>query len=82
MDDAGNLVLHDEAVENEEWDKATKEPEKPPEPPPAVEAPAAAPRAPQRQRNARESPRFQPGREAAASCPPCLITRSASQATT
>ncbi len=42
MDDAGNLVLHDEAVENEEWDKATKEPEKPPEPAPAVEAPAAA----------------------------------------
>jgi hypothetical protein len=39
MDDAGNLVLHDEAVENEEWDKATREPGTAPE---AAEAPAAA----------------------------------------
>ena len=31
MDEFGNLVLHDEVVDGEEWDKATAEPEKPKE---------------------------------------------------
>jgi hypothetical protein len=28
MDDAGNLILHDEVAETKQWEEATKEPEK------------------------------------------------------
>ena len=30
MDESGNLVMHDEVAESQEWDKATKDPEQPP----------------------------------------------------